>query len=287
MTAHPAVLLENTRKSFSGKAAIKGVSLRIEAGERVALLGASGSGKSTLIRLMSGLERQDADAGRIEVLGRTLQSGSDLSRMAREIRRDVGVIFQQFNLVGRLPVHTNVLMGLAGQVPLWRSLTGRFSVEERALALDALTRLGLLPQSFQRASTLSGGQQQRAAIARTLVQRAKLVLADEPVASLDPESTKRVMDHLLELNEQQGITVVVSLHQVELARRYCQRIIALRHGEVIFDGPSHLLNPALIERLYGQGARELLAPVAGLDAVSLDARQTPHPSITQMPASAA
>jgi phosphonate transport system ATP-binding protein len=134
-------------------------------------------------------------------------------------------------------------------------------LHEQARALDALTHLGLQDQAFQRASTLSGGQQQRAAIARALLQGASLVLADEPVASLDPESTKRVMDHLLALNEQKGITTVVSLHQVELARRYCQRIVALRQGEVIFDGPASLLDSALIETLYGQGARELLDPI--------------------------
>lgn len=254
----PAVWVEAAYKSFNGKPAVRRVTLRVEPGERVALLGASGSGKSTLIRLMSGLERQDSHAGRIEILGRSLQVGSHLSSEARAIRQEVGVIFQQFNLVGRLPLITNVLMGLCGRIPTWRALCGRFSLQEQARALDALSHLGLQDQAFQRASTLSGGQQQRAAIARALLQGARLVLADEPVASLDPESTKRVMDHLLALNEQQGITTVVSLHQVELARRYCQRIVALRQGEVIFDGPASRLDSALIETLYGQGARELL-----------------------------
>jgi phosphonate transport system ATP-binding protein len=228
MQHKPAVWVEASNKTFNGKPALRNVSLRVEAGERVALLGASGSGKSTLIRLMSGLERQDSHAGRIEILGRCLQAGGRLANDARSIRQDVGVIFQQFNLVGRLPVITNVLMGLCGHIPTWRALCGRFSLHEQA---------------------------------RALVQGASLVLADEPVASLDPESTKRVMDHLLALNEQKGITTVVSLHQVELARRYCQRIVALRQGEVIFDGPASLLDSALIETLYGQGARELLDPI--------------------------
>lgn len=273
----PAVWVEAAHKSFNGKPAVRRISLRVEPGERVALLGASGSGKSTLIRLMSGLERQDSQSGRIEILGRPLQVGSHLSKDARVIRQEVGVIFQQFNLVGRLPLITNVLMGLCGRIPTWRALSGRFSLQEQARALDALAHLGLQEQAFQRASTLSGGQQQRAAIARTLLQGARLVLADEPVASLDPESTKRVMDHLLALNEQQGITTVVSLHQVELARRYCQRIVALRQGEVIFDGPASRLDSALIETLYGQGARELLDPLHSTVV-------SPTPSVESSPA---
>jgi phosphonate transport system ATP-binding protein len=274
MKRKPAVWVQQTHKTFHGVAALRGVSLRVECGERVALLGASGSGKSTLIRILSGLERQDAHAGDVEVLGQTLHHGDRVAPQARAIRRDVGVIFQQFNLVGRLPLMTNVLMGLCGRIPTWRALLGRFSTLEQAQAFDALARLGLQAQAYQRASTLSGGQQQRAAIARTLVQRARVVLADEPVASLDPDSTKRVMDHLLELNEDQGITTVVSLHQVELARRYFQRIVALRHGEVVFDGPACGLDSALIAELYGNGARELLDPM----------KQPSHVHLQQAPA---
>lgn len=262
MLHEPALLLEAVHKSFSGVSALHGISLRVEHGERVALLGASGSGKSTLIKIVSGLERQDAGSGEVLVLGRTLQRSSRLSADARSIRKDVGVIFQQFNLVGRLPLMTNVLMGLCGRIPTWRALAGNFTLEERAMAFDALIQLGLEGQAFQRASTLSGGQQQRAAIARALLQGARLVLADEPVASLDPESTKRVMDHLLDLNERKGITTVVSLHQVELARRYAKRVVALRRGEVVYDGPASGLDSALIGSLYGQGARELLEPAA-------------------------
>jgi phosphonate transport system ATP-binding protein len=159
-------------------------------------------------------------------------------------------------------VLTNVLTGLSARTPLWRLLSGQFRIEDKARALDALRTLGLLEQAFQRASTLSGGQQQRAAIARVLLQGARVVLADEPVASLDPESTLRVMDHLAELNVRQGMTLVVSLHHVELARRYCDRVIALRDGSIIFDGPTSALDADLLERLYGAGARELLEPVA-------------------------
>jgi phosphonate transport system ATP-binding protein len=257
-----AIVVEQVSKSFGDRAALRSIGLRIRSGERVALLGASGSGKSTLIRLLCGLERMDAGSGRIEVLGRPLQDGHGLTPNPRLIRQDVGVIFQQFNLVGRLPVLTNVLTGLSARTPLWRLLSGQFRIEDKARALDALRTLGLEEQAFQRASTLSGGQQQRAAIARVLLQRARVVLADEPVASLDPESTLRVMDHLAELNVRQGMTLVVSLHHVELARRYCERVVALRDGSIIFDGPTSALDADLLERLYGAGARELLEPVA-------------------------
>ena len=170
----------------------------------------------------------------------------------------MGIIFQQFNLVGRLPVLTNVLTGLAGELPLWRAMLNRFTLQEQARALDALQSIGLGEQAFQRASTLSGGQQQRAAIARALVQGARLLLADEPVASLDPESTRRVMELLMELNQQQGMTLIVSLHHVGLAQRYCNRVVALRDGELVFDGPTSALTPPFLHDLYGTAADELL-----------------------------
>ncbi len=249
------VEVENLRKSFGAEPALKGVSLRIAAGERVALLGASGSGKSTLIRCLCGLET--AEAGQVRIAGETLQAEGRLGRDIRRLRRGIGVIFQQFNLVGRLPVMSNVLTGLAAETPLWRSLSGRFTLPQQARALDALGAIGLEPQAFQRASTLSGGQQQRAAIARVLVQGAKLLLADEPVASLDPESTRRVMDLLAQLNREAGMTLIVSLHHVALARRYCERVIALRRGELVYDGPSSALTPEFLRELYGSAAEEL------------------------------
>lgn len=253
-----AVRVHQLHKQFGGRPALRGLSFEIGAGERVALLGASGSGKSTLIRCLCGLEQGDRGTGRVEIFGRELQCDGRLNPQVRALRRDIGVIFQQFNLVGRLPVLQNVLTGLSAEVPLWRSLTGSFTLAERARALDALNAIGLAEQAFQRASTLSGGQQQRAAIARTLVQGARLLLADEPVASLDPESTRRVMDQLLALNQDHGLTLVVSLHHVSLARRYCERVIALRHGELVYDGPSLALTPTFLEQLYGTAAGELL-----------------------------
>ncbi|MBL8328790.1 MAG: phosphonate ABC transporter ATP-binding protein [Rubrivivax sp.] len=246
-------------KTFAGgRRALRGVSFDVQPGERVALLGASGSGKSTLLRALCGLETLDAANGsHIEVLGRSLQSGGRLAADIRAQRRAIGVIFQQFNLVGRLSVLSNVLTGLAPEMSSWRAVCGRFSVIERARALDALDAMGLGEQAFQRASTLSGGQQQRAAIARTLVQGARLMLADEPVASLDPESTRRVMELLLQINREQGLTLLVSLHHVGLARRYCERVLALRDGALVFDGPTTQLSPAFLRDLYGTAVEEL------------------------------
>jgi len=253
-----AVRVAQAGKTFAGgRRALKGVDFVVRTGERVALLGASGSGKSTLLRTLCGLETLDASPGHIEVLGHRLQTGGRLAADIRAQRRAIGIIFQQFNLVGRLPVLTNVLTGLAPELPLWRAVLGRFSAAEQARALDALDAMGLGEQAFQRASTLSGGQQQRAAIARTLVQGARVLLADEPVASLDPESTRRVMELLLQLNREQGLTLLVSLHHVGLARRYCERVIALRDGALVFDGPTAQLTPAFLRELYGTAVEEL------------------------------
>ena len=258
-SAPPAVCLTQASKTFTGgRRALNGVSFEVQPGERVALLGASGSGKSTLLRCLCGLEVLDRGPGAIEVFGRRLQADGRIAPDIREQRRQVGIIFQQFNLVGRLPVLTNVLTGLAAELPLWRAALARFSIPEKARALDALAAIGLDEQAFQRASTLSGGQQQRAAIARTLVQGARLLLADEPVASLDPESTRRVMEQLTALNRDQGLTLIVSLHHVSVARRYCERVIALRDGSLVFDGPVSALTPAFLRELYGTAVEELL-----------------------------
>lgn len=253
-----AVQVTEARKTFLGRRrALDGVSFTVAAGERVALLGASGSGKSTLLRALCGLETLDAGGGSVQVLGHTLQRDGRLAADVRRQRRQLGVVFQQFNLVGRLSVMHNVLTGLSADLPLWRLMAGRFSAAEQATALDALQSMGLADQAWQRASTLSGGQQQRAAIARTLVQGAQVLLADEPVASLDPESTRRVMELLCALNRERGHTLLVSLHHVGLARRWCDRVIALRDGRLVFDGPTAALTPAFLRELYGTAVEEL------------------------------
>jgi phosphonate transport system ATP-binding protein len=254
-----AVEVRNLSKTFGGgRKALDDVSVAIAPGEMVALIGASGSGKSTLLRHLSGLVAGDRHAGVVQIGDHAVQSGGRLSKDVRRIRGNVGFVFQQFNLVNRLSVITNVLIGTLGRLPLWRTMLFRFPEAERRLALAALQRVGMADWAFQRAATLSGGQQQRAAIARAMVQRAKLVLADEPIASLDPEAARRVMESLAELNRSDGITVLVSLHQVQFAMRYCPRTIALRAGRVVFDGPSTALTPQKLAELYGAEAEELL-----------------------------
>ena len=248
-----AIRISNLRKTYpGGRRAVDGISFGVEAGEMVALIGASGSGKSTLLRQINGLVLADTHSESVvEVFGRTVQRAGRLDPAVRERRADIGFIFQQFNLVERLPVATNVLVGLLPKVPLWRGLLGRFNLAEREQAIKALDRVGIAEQAWQRASTLSGGQQQRAAIARALVQGARIVLADEPIASLDPEASRRVMALLAEINRDLGVTVVVCLHQVEYALRFCPRVIALREGRIVFDGPSKDLDPASLAEVYG------------------------------------
>lgn len=169
----------------------------------------------------------------------------------RRLRADIGYIFQQFNLVNRLSVLDNVLLGFLGRMPRWRGSLGLFSAEQKRQALEALARVGLADFAGQRASTLSGGQQQRVAIARALTQKAEVILADEPIASLDPESARKVMDILADINRHDGKTVVVTLHQVDYALRYCPRAVALKGGRILFDGSSEHLSEGFLNELYG------------------------------------
>lgn len=256
-----ALRLHKLDKHFdNGKHALRDINLNIAQGEMVALIGASGSGKSTLLRMVAGLIPADAGTGSlIEVNGQCVQKNGRISSDVRAIRSQVGFIFQQFNLVDRLSVLVNVLVGRLHSMPWWRGVLGWFNAKERSNALEALERVGILDCHGQRASTLSGGQQQRAAIARTLVQGAHLVLADEPIASLDPESSRKVMEILSTIQREDGRTVLVSLHQVDMAIRYCPRVIALNQGQVVYDGPSSQLTPALLRELYDMQADEFLS----------------------------
>ncbi|MEB0112618.1 phosphonate ABC transporter ATP-binding protein [Variovorax sp. RTB1] len=256
----PILRIRQLNKHFpNGLHALRDINVDVARGEMVALIGASGSGKSTLLRHVAGLVAADGDSeSLIEIDGRRVQQGGRVHRDIRKVRAQVGFVFQQFNLVARLPVLMNVLVGSLHRTPWWRSWLRAFTAEERALALDALARVGIADCHAQRASTLSGGQQQRAAIARALVQGAKVVLADEPIASLDPESSRRVMEILARIHREDNCTVIVSLHQVEIAMKYCARVIALNQGQVVFDGPAAALTPVLLRELYGADAEELL-----------------------------
>ena len=265
------IRVDNLSKTFGGKQALFGLELSVEPGEMVALIGASGSGKSTLLRHVAGLACCDrTGGGSIEVLGRQVQEDGRLSGDVRQLRSDIGYIFQQFNLVGRLSVLQNVLLGYLGRTPRWRGTLGLFSAEEKQSALRALERVGLAGLAQQRASTLSGGQQQRVAIARALCQRAKVILADEPIASLDPESARKVMQILADINREDGTTVVVTLHQVDYAMRYCQRAVALKSGRIHYDGKASELHSDFLNDLYGA---ELSA-----EALVLEQPLNPHSS---------
>ena len=250
--------IHHLHKTFGARKALDDVSLNIHSGEMVGLIGASGSGKSTLLRHVSALTL--GERGTIEIDGLPVQRDGRAAKGIRRLRSRTGFVFQQFNLVARLPLITNVLTGLLHRVPLWRSLLGRFTREEIRIGMEALNRVGMLEYAWQRASTLSGGQQQRGAIARTLVQGARTLLADEPIASLDPESSRRVMEILAAINREDGCTVVVSLHQVEFARQYCPRIVALRQGTVVYDGASAALTNEMLAAIYGAEVSELFAP---------------------------
>jgi phosphonate transport system ATP-binding protein len=256
-------------KSFErGVRVLDEVSFSVRRGEMVALIGASGSGKSTLIRALAGLVAIEkplangtaARTGTIDIFGQSIQRDGRIARGAKDLRVRTGVIFQQFNLVPRLSVLTNVCLGLLGRMALMRGTLSNFTLDEKRRAMHALARVGISEHALKRGSELSGGQQQRAAIARTLVQGAEVVIADEPIASLDPASARRVMDILAEMNRQDGITVLVSLHQVAYALSYCPRTIALKAGRIVYDGPSGEITPALLCSIYGAESDEVFPP---------------------------
>ena len=237
------IRVEKLAKTFNQHQALHAVDLNIHHGEMVALLGPSGSGKSTLLRHLSGLITGDKSVGsHIELLGRTVQREGRLARDIRKSRAHTGYIFQQFNLVNRLSVLENVLIGALGSTPFWRTCFSWFTGEQKQRALQALTRVGMVHFAHQR--------EQRVAIARALMQQAKVILADEPIASLDPESARIVMDTLRDINQNDGITVVVTLHQVDYALRYCERIVALRQGHVFYDGSSQQFDNERFDHLY-------------------------------------
>jgi phosphonate transport system ATP-binding protein len=242
--------VRSVSKTYGARKALDGVNLEFRRGERVALIGPSGSGKSTLLRALTGLIPIDK-GGTIDVLGVPVQRDGRVARTVRQARTRIGFVAQQFNLVGRLSLFTNTALGLLGKVDGFTALFGRWSRDDRLRVMEALHRVGVSDYAAQRANTLSGGQQQRGAIARALVQGAELLLADEPVASLDPVSARRVMDLLVELNERDGIGVFVTLHQVDYAIRYCDRVIALQSGRIVYDGPSDRLGRAKLVEIYG------------------------------------
>jgi phosphonate transport system ATP-binding protein len=245
-TAAAVVQCEHLSKRFGGTLALDNVGLSVQTGQMVAVLGLSGSGKSTLLRSFNGLVTPSE--GRVKVLG--CQVTSAKSTELRALRRQVGFIFQQFGLVGRISVLENVLAGALGRVKFPRFGVLAYPRSLRVEALGHLDRVGLADRAFQRADTLSGGQQQRVAIARSLMQRPVLLLADEPVASLDPESSAAVMDLMLRIVREDNLTVIASLHQVELARGWADRMLGLRDGRVVADVKPEEMTEALLAEIY-------------------------------------
>ncbi len=244
--AAPALHVNALVKRYGEMRAVDGVSLSVEAGELVALLGPSGSGKSTLFRCVSRLAR--LDAGAVHVGGTRIDQLE--GRALREQRRAIGLIFQQFNLIGRLSALDNVLAGRLGAVGTLRATFRAFSAEDRQMALAALDRVGLLDKAYQRADSLSGGQQQRVAIARVVTQRSRIILADEPVASLDPTSAMNVLTLLHSIARERGIAVLCSLHQTDLARGFADRIVAMKQGRVMLDAPVADIGDDAIAAIY-------------------------------------
>ncbi|HEY7623689.1 MAG TPA: phosphonate ABC transporter ATP-binding protein [Candidatus Limnocylindria bacterium] len=237
----------------SGTRGIDNVSLDIERGEFVVLIGLSGSGKSTLLRCLNRLVEPTSGSILFDGVDVTKAGGAEL----RRIRRRIGMIFQQFNLVRRSSVLGNVLSGRLGYRGTWRTIAGRPSTSDVAAAFENLGRVGIAQKAYARADALSGGQQQRVGIARALMQRPDLMLADEPVASLDPATSHSVMKYLEEINKKDGITVICSLHFLSLARRYGTRVIALKDGKVAFDGKPHEIDERRFKEIYGEDAVEV------------------------------
>ncbi|MBO6862571.1 MAG: phosphonate ABC transporter ATP-binding protein [Alphaproteobacteria bacterium] len=241
--------IQSLTKQFGTVKAVNSVNLQIEEGAMVGIIGRSGAGKSTVLRLINRLTMPSQ--------GKILFSGKEVSNLSGKPLRDwqanCAMIFQQFNLVPRLDVLTNVMLGRLNHVGTLRSVFKLFSDRERLEALLALERLGIEQTALQQAGTLSGGQQQRVAIARALVQKPKLILADEPIASLDPLNAKLVMDALKRINEEDGITVVCNLHTLDTARTYCERIVGMSQGKIVFDGGPDDLTTDQAREIYGAG----------------------------------
>ncbi|MCP8937364.1 phosphonate ABC transporter ATP-binding protein [Alsobacter sp. SYSU M60028] len=248
------LVVEDLSRRFGAKTAVDRVSLEVAPGSFVGVIGRSGAGKSTLLRMINRLQEPSS--------GRIIADGVDVTALKgqelRDWRASCAMIFQQFNLVGRLDVLTNVLMGRLNRVGTLSSVLRLWSEQDRAVALSALEMLDIAPLAAQRADSLSGGQQQRVAIARALVQEPRIILADEPIASLDPRNTKVVMDALLRINRHFGITVLCNLHSLDLARTYCDRLVGMAAGKVVFDDAPAALTGDAARDLYGFEAGEVM-----------------------------
>jgi phosphonate transport system ATP-binding protein len=247
--------VRSLKKTYpNGTQALKGLSFDVKKGEFLVVIGLSGSGKSTLLRCLNRLHQPTSG----EILFHGQNVAGELSPVQiRQLRKKIAMIFQHFNLIPRHTVLSNVLMGRLSDTPTWKSFLGLFSKEDKEQALRYLELVGIRDKAYMRADQLSGGQQQRVAIARALTQNPEVLLADEPVASLDPATCHVVMDYLKKVNQELGITIIANLHFLSLVREYATRVIALKAGEIVFEGSPSEINDSWFERIYGAGTKEV------------------------------
>lgn len=232
----------------NGYKALNNVTLEINQGEFVAIIGLSGAGKSTLLRTINRMH--DITDGKLTV--NDMEVNNLRGRELRRFRRKIGMVFQSFNLVTRTTVIKNVLTSRVPDMPLWKAIIGLYSKADKIIALEALDKVGILDKAYIRADQLSGGQQQRVALARTLAQKPEIILADEPVAALDPVTAGQVMDDFKRINKEMNISVLINIHHVDLALKYCDRVIGIRAGEIVYDGPSKDVDHEILKEIYGR-----------------------------------
>ncbi len=241
------IKFEDVGKKYpNGFEGLKHVNLTIEQGEFVAIIGLSGAGKSTLIRTINRMH--DVTSGKLTVDDVDVMSLS--GKQLRRFRRNIGMIFQSFNLITRTTVIKNVLTAFVPDMPWFRSTFGIYTKEEKITALECLDKVGILDKAFVRADQLSGGQQQRVALARTLAQNPQIILADEPVAALDPVTAKQVMDDFKRINEEMNISILINIHHVDLALKYATRVVGIREGEIVYDGPAKDVDKDVLSQIY-------------------------------------
>lgn len=247
------IVFDHVSKTYpNGTVGLDDVNLTIQDGEFVAIIGRSGAGKSTLLRAVNRMH--DISEGTLTV-NDTNVSGLR-GKALRHFRREIGMVFQSFNLVSRTTVIRNVLSARVPEMPFWRVLLGAFRKEDKITALESLDKVGILDKAYIRADQLSGGQQQRVALARTLAQKPKIILADEPVAALDPVTAKQVMEDFVRINKEMGISILLNIHHVELAIEYADRIIGIRAGKIVYDGSSKEVDQSVLDSIYGEAAKQ-------------------------------
>ena len=245
------IVFDHVSKVYpNGTVGLDDVCLRIDDGEFVAIIGRSGAGKSTLLRAVNRMHQITS--------GTLMVNGTDVTGLSgkrlRQFRRGIGMVFQSFNLVTRTSVIKNVLAACVPDMPFWRVLLGAFRKEDKLKALESLDKVGILDKAYMRADQLSGGQQQRVALARTLTQDPHIILADEPVAALDPVTAKQVMKDFVHINQELGISILLNIHHVELALEYADRVIGIRAGRIVYDGPSKQVDQTVLDAIYGEDA---------------------------------